>query len=98
MISVVFFKLEYSVFITAGLSGVFQAIAVGTCCAVLSTRVSAERQGSVMGNNQALFVGGEALGAFSGGVIASFFIPLPLVVFGILSIFAGLLLFTVKNE
>ena len=98
MVSVVFFKAEYSVFVTAGLSGVFQAIAVGTCCAVLSTRVSAERQGSVMGNNQALFVGGEALGAFSGGVIASFFIPLPLVVFGILSIFAGLLLFTVKNE
>ena len=98
MISVVFFKPEYSVFLTAGISGVFQAIAVGTCCAVLSTRVSAERQGSVMGNNQALFVGGEALGAFAGGVIASFFIPLPLVVFGILSIFAGMLLFTVKNE
>lgn len=98
MVSVVFFKPEYSVFITAGASGVFQAIAVGTCCAVLSTRVSADRQGRVMGNNQALFVGGEALGAFAGGAIASFFIPLPLVVFGIISIVAGLLLFTVNNE
>ncbi len=98
MISVVFFKPEFSVFITAGTSGIFQAIAVGTCCALLSTRVSADRQGSVMGNNQALFVGGEAVGAFTGGLLASLFIPLPLVVFGILSILAGLLLFTVKNE
>ena len=98
MVSVVFFKPEYSVFITAGTSGVFQAIAIGTCCALLSTRVSADRQGSVMGNNQALFVGGEAIGAFAGGLLASIFIPLPLVVFGIMSILAGLLLFTVKNE
>ena len=98
MVSVVFFKPEFSVFITAGTSGVFQAIAVGACCAVLSTRVSAERQGSVMGNNQALFVGGEAIGAFTGGLLASLFIPLPIVVFGILSILAGLVLITVKNE
>ncbi len=98
MISVVLFKPEFSVFITAGTSGVFQAIAVGTCCALLSTRVSAERQGSVMGNNQALFVGGEAIGAFTGGLLASLYIPLPLVVFGAVSIFAGLLLLTVNKD
>jgi len=98
MISVVFFKPEFSVFITAGTSGIFQAIAIGACCALLSTNVSAERQGSVMGNNQALFVGGEAIGAFAGGLLASLFIPLPIIVFGVLSILAGFLLITVKNE
>jgi len=98
MISVVIFKPEFTVFITAGSSGIFQAIAAGACCALLSTRVSGDRQGSVMGNNQALFVGGEAIGAFTGGLLASLFIPLPIIVFGILSILAGLLLFTVKNE
>ena len=98
MVSVVFFRPEYSVYITAGSSGVFQAIAVGTCCALLSTRVSAERQGSVMGNNQALFVGGEAIGAFAGGLLASLFIPLPIIIFGIVSIMAGLLLLTVNKD
>ena len=98
MISVVIFKPEFTVFITAGSSGIFQAIAAGACCALLSTMVSGDRQGSVMGNNQALFVGGEAIGAFTGGLLASLFIPLPIIVFGILSILAGLLLFTIKNE
>ena len=38
MISVVFFKAEYSVFLTAGISGVFQAIAVGDMlCGTLNT-------------------------------------------------------------
>jgi len=98
MISVVIFKPEFAVFITAGSSGIFQAIAAGSCCALLSTMVSGDRQGSVMGNNQALFVGGEAIGAFTGGLLASLFIPLPIIVFGILSILAGLILITVRNE
>jgi len=98
MITVVMFSQEASIFFTAGSSGIFQAIAIGACCAMLSTRVSGERQGSVMGNNQALFVGGEAIGAFSGGLLASFYIPLPIIVFGILSVIAGLLLITVKKD
>ena len=98
MITIIMFKAEIIFYFTAGSSSVFQAIAVGACCALLSTRVSGERQGSVMGNNQALFVGGEAIGAFTGGLLASFFIPLPIIIFGILLVLAGLLLFTVRDD
>ncbi|MGI9533531.1 MAG: MFS transporter [Thermodesulfobacteriota bacterium] len=98
MITIVMFNAEFSFYFTAGSSSVFQAIAVGACCALLSTRVSGDRQGSVMGNNQALFVGGEAIGAFMGGLLASLYIPLPILVFGILSVIAGLLLIMIKND
>ena len=98
MITIVMFNAEYIFYITGGSSSVFQAIAAGACCAILSTRVSGERQGSVMGNNQALFVGGEAIGAFVGGFLASLYIPLPIIVFGILMVAGGLILITVKEE
>ena len=97
-LAIIVFNTELMLFVTSGFTSVFQAIAVGACCAILSTRVSSERQGSVMGNNQALFVGGEAIGAFAGGVLASIFIPLPIIAFGILMIFGGLVLLTVKDE
>jgi hypothetical protein len=45
-----------------------------------------------MGNNQALQVGAESLSAAIGGALAGILIPLPLVVFGILLIGAGLVL------
>jgi hypothetical protein len=62
------------------------------CPTVLSNAVSAEQQGRVMGNNQALQVGAESLSAAIGGVLAGILIPLPLVAFGILLIGAGLVL------
>lgn len=96
-IAIILFNNEPMLFVTSGFTSVFQAIAVGACCTILSTRVSADRQGSVMGNNQSLFVGGEAIGAFAGGVLASIFIPLPIIVFGILMIIGGLVLLTVKD-
>jgi uncharacterized membrane protein YfcA len=67
-------------------------LAVAACPTVLSNAVSAERQGRVMGNNQALQVGAESLSAAIGGALAGILIPLPLVAFGILLIGAGLVL------
>lgn len=45
-----------------------------------------------MGNNQALQVGAEGIGAIAGGVLAGILVPLPLIMFGVLLILTALLL------
>jgi hypothetical protein len=81
-----------SIWITGGLTTLTGTLAVAACPTVLSNAVSGERQGRVMGNNQALQVGAESLSAAIGGAMAGILIPLPLVGFGILLIGAGLVL------
>jgi len=46
----------------------------------------------VMGNNQALQVGAEALSGVVGGLAAALFVELPLILLGLLAMTAALLL------
>jgi predicted MFS family arabinose efflux permease len=92
MISITFPSQLGSIWITGGLTTLIGTLALAACPTVLSNAVSAERQGRVMGNNQALQVGAESLSAAIGGALAGILIPLPLFAFGILLIGAGLVL------
>jgi hypothetical protein len=92
MISITFPAQLGSIWITGGLTALIGTLALSACPTVLSNAVSAERQGRVMGNNQALQVGAESLSAAIGGALAGILIPLPLIAFGILLIGAGLVL------
>ncbi len=78
--------------VTAGPATVAATITLATCATLLSNVVEAERQGGVMGNNQALQVGAEALGALIGGLLAAILVPLPLLVYGVLLLIGGLML------
>jgi DHA1 family tetracycline resistance protein-like MFS transporter len=92
MISITFPSQLGSIWITGGLTTLIGTLALAACPTVLSNAVSAERQGRVMGNNQALQVGAESLSAAIGGALAGIVIPLPLFAFGILLMGAGLVL------
>ena len=59
MISITFPAQLGSIWITGGLTTLIGTLALAACPTVLSNAVSAERQGRVMGNNQALQVGAE---------------------------------------
>ncbi len=89
---------EVSYWFTAGPASLLLAMTVAGCGAYLSTLVSAERQGRVLGNNLALQVGAESLGALVGGFLAAMLIPLPLIVYGVITILGGLLFITYKKK
>jgi hypothetical protein len=55
-------------------------------------------QGRVMGNNQALQVGAEALSGLIGGVLAALAVKLSLVVLGAVAVAGGLLLLFASSE
>ena len=67
------------------------------CATLLSDSVEPARQGSVMGNNQALQVGAEAAGALVGGLLAAVDVTVPLVSFGILLVVGGLMLVPLRT-
>ena len=50
---------------------------------------SADDQGRVMGNNQALMVGAEALSCLVGGLVAGIAVKLSLIVFAIIAVIAA---------
>lgn len=81
-----------SIWITGGLTTFMGTLALASCPTLLANAVSAERQGRVMGNNQALQVGAESLSAVIGGALAGLLIPLPLLAFGVLLVGAAILL------
>ncbi|MEM9252176.1 MAG: MFS transporter [Planctomycetota bacterium] len=70
-------------------ASVFAGLMLAACAGFISTQAAGDRQGHVMGNNQALQVGGEAGGAALGGALAALWMPLPLLVFGGLVVVAG---------
>ena len=79
-------------FIALGACLVALAVALPACASMLSLMVSADEQGSVLGNNQSLQVGAEALSGFAAGVLAAFAIQLPLIALAVVAVFAALLL------
>lgn len=64
----------------------------------ISTLVSGDRQGRVLGNNLALQVGAEAISASAGGLLAALLVPLPLIIYGAIAALGGLLLITYKAK
>ena len=72
--------------------------AISGCGTYLSTLVSSERQGRVLGNNLAIQVGAESLAAAIGGFLAAILIPLPILVYGVFCILGGLLLITYSKK
>lgn len=92
MVSITFPPQLGSLWVTAGLTTLIGTLVLAACPTILANQVSPERQGRVMGNNQALQVGAESLSAVLGGALATISIPLPLIAFGILLAAAGALL------
>lgn len=92
LIAIVIPSSEISLLFTAGPASLVVTLTVSACAALLSGSVNQERQGSVMGNNQALQVGAESLGVLIAGLLAAVVVKLPLPVFGGILILAALLL------
>ncbi|HXW84081.1 MAG TPA: MFS transporter [Candidatus Binataceae bacterium] len=70
------------------------AICLPSCATMLSLAASEDEQGRVMGNNQALQVGAEALSGLVGGLLASIVVKLSLRVLGAVAIGSALFLFS----
>jgi MFS family permease len=87
---------HYFLLVTAGPCCFIATFTLASCATLLSNSVAPERQGSVMGNNQALQVGAEAAGALVGGLLAAIVVPLPLFAFGTLLLVGGLMLIPVR--
>ncbi len=85
-------KSEWALWITLFLPGFALAVALPACSSMLSLMVGAEEQGRVLGNNQALQVGSEAISGFIAGLLAAMLFELPLITVGIVAIGAGVLL------
>lgn len=92
MIAIVIPRSETSLLFTAGPATLLVVLILSACATLLSSSVSQARQGTVLGNNQALQVGAEALGVFVGGLMAAILVKLPLIIFGVVLILTGLLL------
>jgi predicted MFS family arabinose efflux permease len=98
VIAIVIPRAENSLLFTAGPATIFLTLALSACVAMLSSSVSDDRQGSVLGNNQALQVGAEALGSVMGGLMAAWMIKMPLPIFGCVLILGALLLTTFRGS
>jgi DHA1 family tetracycline resistance protein-like MFS transporter len=81
-----------ALWITLFLTSAALALCLPSCATLLSTAASSVEQGRVMGNNQALQVGAEALSGIVGGLLAAVFVKLSLIVLGAVAIVAALLL------
>ncbi len=84
------------IWVTYGIAVIPTVMALPTCTTWLSERASQDEQGQVLGNNQALLVLGEASSAAIGGLIAAIWIPLPIVILGMILLVTGM--FVLKTE
>ncbi len=79
--------------VTLFLTGLPLSVCMAACATMLSISVSAEEQGSALGNNQALQVFAESVSGLIGGLIAALFIKASLVAMaGFVLVGAALLL------
>lgn len=90
-------KAEYSIWITSTPAFFIMMWAISACGAYISTLVGPERQGRVLGNNLALQVGAEAIGAALGGFLAAIYLPLSVVTYGVAIIIGSLVLMTYRE-
>ncbi|GJM15837.1 MAG: MFS transporter [Thermodesulfobacteriota bacterium] len=98
LIIVVIPQAEYTIWFTSIPAFFVLMWAISACGAYISTLVSPERQGRVLGNNLALQVGAESIGAALGGFLAAIFVPLSVVTYGIAIILGSLILITYKPD
>jgi DHA1 family tetracycline resistance protein-like MFS transporter len=92
MIIVVVIRTRQSLWATLFLASAALAICLPACATLLSKATSEAEQGRVMGNNQALQVGAEALSGLVGGLAAALFVELPLILLGLVAMAAALML------
>jgi MFS family permease len=90
MIVVVAIHSRQSLWVTLFLTSAALAICLPACATLLSKATSEAEQGRVMGNNQALQVGAEAMSGLVGGLAAALFVELPLILLGFLAMVAAL--------
>ena len=96
IIFIVIPKAEYSIWITSTPAFFIMMWAISACGTYISTLVGPERQGRVLGNNLALQVGAESIGAALGGFLAAIYLPLSVVTYGVAIILGSLLLISYK--
>jgi DHA1 family tetracycline resistance protein-like MFS transporter len=75
--------------LSLGLTALALAICLPSCATMLSLAVSDAEQGTVMGNNQSIQVGAEAISGAVGGLAAAAVIELPFVLFGAAALFGA---------
>jgi MFS family permease len=92
MIAVVVFRPAEALWVTLFLTSGALALCLPSCATLLSRAAAEAEQGRVMGNNQALQVGAEALSGLLGGLAAALLVDLPLVLLGLLAITAAMFL------
>ncbi len=68
--------------LTLGLTSFGLAVCMPSCATMLSLTAGGDEQGHVMGTNQSLQVGAEALSGIIGGLLAATALKLPLLLFG----------------
>jgi MFS family permease len=82
MIAVVVFRPAEALWVTLFPTSGALALCLPSCATLLSRAAPEAEQGRVVGNNQALQVGAEALSGFLGGLAAALMVELPLVLLG----------------
>jgi MFS family permease len=92
MLMVVLPRQVNALWITLFLTSASLALVLPSCATLLSNSSGQDDQGRVMGNNQALQVGAEALSGIVGGLLAAIMIKLSLIVLAVIAILAALLL------
>ncbi|MGH2963367.1 MAG: MFS transporter [Solirubrobacterales bacterium] len=83
---------------TLGPTALALAICLPACAAMVSLAAGAREQGRVLGNNQSLQVGAEALSGVVGGVLAAIVVKLPLLAFAGVAIAGALLLASIPRR
>lgn len=81
-----------TIWATAGVATFAGTLTLASAPALLANATEPDLQGRVLGNNQAIQVGSEAISAALGGALTGLFLPLPLALFGLVLIAVGLLL------
>jgi MFS family permease len=92
MVIIVIPDSQNALWVTLFLAGFALAICLPACATMLSVAVGEAEQGRIMGNNQSLQVGAEALSGLVCGLLAALLVPLPLIVLAAIALLAALVL------
>ena len=84
--------------VTLGLTALGLSVCMPSCATMISLAVGDEEQGRVMGNNQSLQTGAEAVSGLAGGLLAAVLIQLPLLVFAAMALAGATRLWFVRRS
>jgi DHA1 family tetracycline resistance protein-like MFS transporter len=87
---------EYALWITLFFPALFIGLLMPTCAGLLSLQAKSAEQGAVMGNNQSLALCAEAVSALFAGLLAAWFIQLPIIALGIIAFLVFFLITRIK--